>query len=605
MSARRLAPRHLPCRTATLITTALSAALLCACQPERRADELVVLLDAPPRTVDPRLAVDSPSARLSRLIFEGLTEVDDRGEVTLVLAESVTADADRDALGRPLSYRVRLRPGLRFHDGRPLTGRDVAYTYASVMDPAFGTPISGAFRRRFARVVVDANDPLVVHFQLRRPLATFMTDIVLGIAPADLGQAPQQRFVGLPVGSGPWRLVAPWDPLRVRIERFDGHRNYRPPAPGEPRRLLIRAISDEGARVLSVLGGGADVAMGGLSPAVLNAAGDNTRAHVVSSPGIAWAYAGFNLRHPKLADLRVRQALAMALDRQHIVDSLLAGRARLSSGMFPPEHWAHAELPPIPFDPAAAERLLDDAGLPRDPATGVRLRLELKVSTSRLRRAVARAVAHALAKVGVDVAVRAFELGTFLDDVRAGRFELFLLLLPEPLEPDFLAWMFHSQNAPGKVGDPQAASPYARLERRALPPGLFSAAVINDPECGPWSHRAAAEGLGAFVLAALGLDAGFGSANRTAYHDPLVDCLLELGRSRLDRPGRVAAYRRAQIIVRRDLPVIPLWFEDQSALVRTGIHLPDLAADGRYHVLARARRLIAAPPGTGSSRKPP
>ena len=589
-----------PGRTTACWSAALALALSVplACQPDRPADELVVLIDAPPRTVDPRLAVDSPSARLSRLVFEGLTEVDDHGEAALVLAESITAGVASDEEGRPLSYRVRLRPGLRFHDGRPLTGRDVATTYAAVMDPAFGTPITGAFRRRFRAVEVDPDDPLLVHFRLHRPLATFRTDIVLGIAPADLADAPEQRFVGLPVGSGRWRLVGPWDPLAVRLQRFTDHRDHVPAAAGQPRRLLIRAIADEGARVLSVLGRGADVAMGGLSPAVLGAAGDNRRGHVVSSPGIAWAYAGFNLRHPKLADLRVRQALAMALDRQHIIDTLLAGRARLSSGMFPPEHWAHAKLPPIPYDPEAARRLLDRAGLRPDPKTGIRLRLELKVSTSRLRRAVARAVAHALAKVGVEINVRAFELGTFLDDVRAGRFELFLLLLPEPLEPDFLAWMFHSQNASIKVPDPDAASPYARLERRALPPGLFSAAVTNDPDCGPWSRRAARASLSAFVLATLGLDAGFGSANRTAYHEPLVDCLLELGRTRLDRAGRVAAYGRAQELIRRDLPVIPLWFEDQSALVRSGLQLPDLAADGRYHVLARAR--IVDPPPSGA-----
>ncbi len=582
-------PTHALARAGSLFCVLI----VCGCQPERPPEELVVLVDTPPRTVDPRLAVDSPSARLSRLVFDGLTEVNDRGEPTLVLAAAIEPGASRDADGRPLSYRVRLRPGVRFHDGTPLTGRDVAYTYTSVMDPAFGTPIAGAFRRRFQAVVVDRQDPLVVHFHLRRPLATFRTDIVLGIAPARLAKQPDQRFVGLPVGSGPWRLVGPWNPLAVRLQRHRGWRDDPLPGPGEPHRLLLRAIPDEGARVLSVLGDGADVAMGGLSPAVIGAAGDHARGHVLSSPGIAWAYAGYNLRHAALADLRVRKALAMALDRQHIVDSLLAGRARLSQGMFPPEHWAHTPLPPIPYDPAAAERLLDEAGLTRDPETGMRLRLELKVSTSRLRRAVARAVAHALAKVGVDVAVRSFELGTFLDDVRAGRFELFLLLLPEPLEPDFLAWMFHSQNAPDKAPDLQAKSPYARLERRAMPPGLWGAKVQSDPECAAWSRGAADNAMRAFVLAPLGLDPGFGSANRTSYHDPLVDCLLELGRTYLRRDRRAAAYARAQKIIRGDLPVIPLWFEDQTALVRNGVQVPDLAADGRYHVLARARVLQA------------
>lgn len=594
-SAHRTAGRH---GLAWGLLAAVALTLL-GCRPQRAPDELVVVLDAPPRSLDPRLATDSPSARLSRLIFEGLTEVNDRGTPSMVLARRIEAGPRTDPQGRPLHYRVYVRSGVRFHDGRPLTGRDVAFTYESTMDPSFGAVISGAFRRRFSRVYVDPDDEMLVHFELRRPLATFLTDIVLGIAPAHLAQRADRRFAGLPQGTGPWRLVGPYDPLAVRLERNEGHRDLEPLQPGQPRRLLLRAIADEGARVLSVLGGGADVAMGGLSPAVLESAGRSPRARVISSPGVAWAYAGFNLRHPQLADLRVRRALAMALDRQGIIDTLLGGRARLSETMLVPEHWAHQTLPPLTYDPKAAEALLDEAGLPRDPVTGRRLKLTLKVSTSRLRRAVARSVAHSLAAVGVDVEVRAFELGTFLDDVRHGRFELFLLLLPEPLEPDFLAWMFHSQNAPDKVPDPSAASPYARVERRAFPPGLFSTQVSHDADCRDWSRRAAADAMRAFALAPLGLGERFGTANRTFYHHPIVDCLLEEGRAHLDRPERAALYRRVQRILHNELPVIPLWFEDQTALVRAGVSLPDLAADGRYHVFARAR-LGAAAPATGA-----
>ncbi|GEM_PF-550859 len=558
------------------------------CRPDRPSDQLVAVVDASVRSLDPRLAVDNASARLSRLIFEGLTEIDEAGLPRLVLAERIDPGPDKDAAGRPLSYRALIRKDATFHDGTPLTGADVAYTYQSVMDPAFGTVISGAFRRRFKAVVVDPADPYVVHFLLRRPLATFLTDVVLGIAPRRLKNAPKQRFEGLPVGSGPWRLVAPFRKDRVVIARYEKHRRFQPLQPGQPRSLVFRAIADEGARALSVLGGGGDVAMGGLSPAVLDSATTGGRASIARANGIAWAYMGLNLRHDKLHDHRVRRAIAMALDRDHIVATLFGGRARVAEGMMAPEHWAYEPLPTTVHDIAKANALLDDAGLKRGP-DGVRLKLGLKVSTNRLRRAVGRAVARALGKVGIDVVVRSFEIGTFLADVRAGRFDLFLLLLPEPLEPDFLAWMFHSQNAAIKTADPNAASPYARIERRALPPGIFRSAVATDPDCSTWSRDASLAAMRAFALAPLGLAERHGSANRTSYHQPVVDCLLERGRSVLDRKERHRLYARAQHLIAADVPVVPLWFEDQTALVRAGVTLPKMTMDGRYHVLGDAR----------------
>ena len=566
--------------------------VLCAssCRPDRPTDQLVVATDTPVRSLDPRLATDNASAKVSRLVFEGLTEVDEQGAPRLVLAAAITpTDVDRET-GEPLAYAVTIRDDAVFHDGTPLTGRDVAYTYQSVMDPAFGAIIRGAFRRRFSSVQVDPRDPQVVHFRLRRPLATFLTDIVLGIAPAWLKDRPKQRFDGLMIGSGPWRIAKTSRKDRVVLRRVEGHRGFRGEGSG-PRELVFAAVLDEGARALSVLGGGAELAMGGLSPAVLDSAASTGRATVKAGPGIAWAYLGLNLRHRHLADRRVRKAIALALDRQGIIDGLLGGRARRAEGMMAPEHWAYVPLPPTPHDPEKARRLLDAAELregrqkPGDP----RFSLELKVSTNRLRRSIGQAVKRDLGKVGIDVVVRSFEIGTFLADVRAGRFDAFMLLLPEPLEPDFLAWMFHSQNAPDKRPDPASRSPWAKLDRRGLLPGLFSAEVEADEDCGPWSRRATRAGLEAFALAPLGLAESFGSANRTGYHQPIVSCLLELGRSTSDRAERKRLYGRAQRIIAADVPVVPLWWEDQTALVRQGVTLPELAMDGRFSGLYRAR----------------
>lgn len=550
-----------------------SALLLGACRPERDPRELVVAVDAPVKDLDPRLATDGPSARLSRMVFRGLTQVDPHGNPALDLAARLTEDGD------PLTIVADLQPGLRWHDGAPLTARDVEFTYQSVLDPRFATPIGGEFRRRFAAVRADPLNPLRVRFALRRPLATLWSDLVLGIAPAHLLEhTADRRFAGPVVGSGPWTVLGEASGDRVTLQRVAPTPNNR------ADRLTFRAISDEGARSLSVLGGGADVAWSGLSPAILQGAAKTGRAKLHAAPGIAWVYLGLNLRQSPLHRQQVRQALALALERNSVIDTLLGGLAAPASGMFAPGHWAHTALPEWNHDPAAAERLLDQAGLPRQ-ANGWRFALEIKVSTSRLRRSVGRALAEQLRQVGIDASVRPFELATFLADVRAGRFEAFLLQLPEPFEPDQLAWMLHSQNAAVRQADPLSPSPYAQLQRDGLADPAWDTALDGDARCGEWRRANWRERARTLVLAPLGLEQARGLANRTSYADPWLDCWVDLGREALDRARRAELYALAQRKAAEDLPVIPLWWEHQAVLAAPHLRLPPLPADGRYSVL--------------------
>ena len=568
---------RMPCQA---VLTRLSVALLvvlCACRPARVPGELVVVVDAPVKDMDPRLATDGPSARLSRMVFQGLTQVDPHGNPSLDLAAQLTEDGD------PLVIKAVLRPDGRWHDGRPVTASDVAFTYQTVLDPRFATPIGGEFRRRFSHVQADLRDPLVVRLYLRRPLATLWSDLVLGIAPAHLLQHhPDRRFSGPPIGSGPWQVDGPATGDAVALRRVG------PTPQNHAHRLVFRAIADEGARSLSVLGGGADLAWSGLSPAILRGAAQTGRATLHATPGVAWVYLGLNLRQPPLDQPQVRQALAHGLDRQSLIDTLLGGLATHADGLFAPGHWARTALPRYPYDPLAAERLLDQAGLPRR-SDGWRFSLEIKVSTSRLRRSIGRALAEQLRQIGIDASVRPFELATFLGDVRAGRFQAFLLQLPEPFEPDQLAWMLHSRNAAVRSVDVDSSSVYARLPRDGLPDPRWDSPLDGDPQCGAWRRRDWRERLEALVLAPLGLEQARGLANRTSYADPWLDCWVDLGRETTDRAKRFSLYALAQQRAARDVPVVPLWWEHQAVLAAPHLQMPALPADGRYSVLSEVR----------------
>ena len=276
----------------------------------------------------------------------------------------------------------------------------------------------------------------------------------------------------------------------------------------------------------------------------------------------------------------------MALDRQGILTHMYEGRARPAAGILPALHWAfHGDLLPLPFDRGEAEALLDRAGVPRDPETGVRLHLTLKVTTDRFRTAVGRVLADQLAAVGVQVETVPTELATLLADVRRGNFDLYVLQVPEVIDPDILRWLFQSQGTPvpgGGIGDTE----YGRMDRRFLPPGYREVggpfAAICRERWIPWVEARAEE--------LRRIDAGggvlpFTTGNRSFFADPEVDCLLELGRRATDRTVRAGYYRRVQEILAAEVPILSLWHEDNVAVMSRRLEGYEVLPINRYRPL--------------------
>ena len=151
---------------------------------------------------------------------------------------------------------------------------------------------------------------------------------------------------------------------------------------------------------------------------------------VTRGPSNTVQYLGMNLEHPALTDVRVRRALAHAIDRESIVRHLLEGQAKLADGLLPPHHWAHAaRMRSYRFDPPRARRLLDEAGLTDPDGTGPapRLVLSYKTTTNELARRTAEAIAQQLAAVGIRLDIMSYQSGTFFADIRRGSFHLYSL----------------------------------------------------------------------------------------------------------------------------------------------------------------------------------
>ncbi len=419
-----------------LIGLSVAILLLPGCNaPPRQVGTLAVALEAMPTQLDPRLATDAHSSRIASLLFASLLRRDAGGRAVAWLASSWQADDQ-------LTWRFSLRSDFVFHDRRPVTADDVVASYRALMDPVLGSP-----RKAMLASVqsIEKTGPYEVVFKLSQPDAAFLEAASFAVLPSDLAAERHLSSEQL-IGAGPYRLLEVRHGDRVLLEAHGDYADGYPPI----ERIEFRVIPDETMRALELQHGSVDLVQNALDPDTVSWLKKNAgHLEIRRSPSNSFQYLGLNLDHPALADKRVRRALAMAIDRQAIVDYLLAGRARVASGLLPPQHWAHHDGgPAIVYAPDQAGRLLDRAGYPRRGPDGTRLTLDYKTTTQQLRRRLAEAIAAQLSALGVKLKLSSWEWGTFYSDIKKGNFDSYSLAWVGILDPDILRNVFHSGMTP-------------------------------------------------------------------------------------------------------------------------------------------------------------
>jgi peptide/nickel transport system substrate-binding protein len=416
----------------------LNSAVLAACSlsPPSDPDIITIAVRSGPTTLDPRQGNDEGSQRVSQLIFNSLMEWGDDLRVHPALAERLE-NPD------PLTYVAHLRRGIRFHDGRELTARDVVYTFAAFLDPAFVSPFKGAYKLlRGVRAVDDDT----VRFTLTEPFAAFPIQLVLPpVVP--YGAGDQMRT--LPIGTGPYRFVRRDADDTVVLAAFEGFWRGRPANAG----IVVKVIPDDTMRGLELRNGATDMVINDLPPDIVHQLSKDEALRIEPSPGLDFSYIGFNLRDPVLADRRVRHAIGSAIDRDAIITHLRRGLARPASGLVPDLAWAfEPDVHRFTHDPALAARLLDEAGYwdPDGDGPLPRLRLSLKISSNEETRLQSTIVQENLRRVGIELDLRSYEFATFYSDVLNGSFQLFSLTWTggSLVDPDILRRVFHSDQTP-------------------------------------------------------------------------------------------------------------------------------------------------------------
>jgi peptide/nickel transport system substrate-binding protein len=489
---------------------------------------IVVATANAPSNFDPRVGSDEASQKIHQLLYNHLVRIDDQLQVVPELAETLTNP-------EPTRYVATLRKGVRFHDGRELTARDVAFTFSSFLDPNFTSPRKGAYRLLAA---VRAVDDYTVEFTLKEPFGSFPINLVMGIVPDGAPVSIAQR----PVGTGPYKFVSYAPDDRTVL---DANRDYWDGTPANDG-VVLKVVPDETMRGLELRKGSADMVVNDLAPDVIHTLLQERRVAIKTAPGVDYAYIGFNLRDPVLQDVRVRQAIGFAVDREAIVQYLRRGMATVASGVIPPLSWSFApDTFLFTYDPARARQLLDEAGY-RDPdgdGPQPRLRLTVKTSTSEVYRVQAAVIQRDLANVGIDLEIRSMELATLFGDIISGNVQLYTLQWVGVTDPDMLRRVFHS--------------------REVSPAGV----------------------------------------NRGHYKNAQVDALLDRATQSTSHEERKHLYAEVQRIVAKDAPYIGLWYKTNVVVHQPSLEGVTLSPIADYTFLRHVHRSPTAA-GSGPSASP-
>ena len=418
-----------------VLVLVLAAMLSAACSQGRGyPPEVIVVATAnAPSNFDPRVGTDEASQKIHQLLYNHLVRIDDKLRIVPELAESLTNP-------EPTRYVATLRKGVRFHDGRALTARDVAFTFNSLIDPKFTSARKGAYRLVAS---VRAVDDYTVEFVLKEPFGSFPINLVMGIVPVGTGPEAARR----PIGSGPYQIGEFVADDHVTLNAFTGYFD----GPPKNSTLIFRVVPDDTMRGLELRNGAVDIVVNDLTPDIVDTLRKEKDLGVTTAPGTDYAYLGFNMRDPLLKNVKLRQAIGYAVDRPGIVNYLRRGLAQPAVGVIPPMSWAFAsDAFQFTHDAAKAKSLLDEAGFPDPDGDGPqpRLRLSLKTSTAEAYRLQAAVIQQSLAEVGIAIDVRSYEFATLFADVLKGNVQLYTLQWVGVTDPDMLRRVFHSTQTP-------------------------------------------------------------------------------------------------------------------------------------------------------------
>ena len=525
------APTAAPEPTATPGPTAAQAAASTA-EEESTSEERgslsttkFVQLFVDPPTLDPHLTTDATSARIIVEVFGGLVTIDPNLDIVPDLAESWDISED----GRV--YTFHLRPDAVFHDGKPVTAHDVIWSLERVTNPLTESPVVDQYLGDIVgvdeKVAGDAPtisgvrfiDEHTVEITIDQSKSYFLAKLTYPtgfVLDKENVEANPRNWFREPNGTGPFRLTEYRVGETLKLGRNE---NYHL---GAPMLEEVEFILSGGTQLLMYENDEIHIAGVGLADLDrLNDPDNDLYPELRTAPAsFSVNYIGLNVNEPPLDDVKVRQALNYAIDKQEIASIVLGDLVKPADGILPPNFPGYAEsVSGYQFDPVRAKQLLEESKYGDDLANippitittpgsfGANVSLDMEVVLQMWER-----------NLGITAEFQQTEFATFLKDLHKGRFQMFDIgwIADYPDPENFLDILFHSES----------------------------------------------------------------TNNHTHYSNPEVDALLMKARVETDETARYALYNQAEQMILDDAPWVPLWFDGESKLlIKPNVqdfHLPPL-----------------------------
>lgn len=385
--------------------------------------------------------------------------------------------SDRARLGRELLpvtehnpvILFHLRPGVPFHDGHLLDAHDVLFTYEAIMNPDNLSPRTADYEpvKR-----VEVVDPLTVRVVYKRLYSPALTTWAMGVLPEHLlneealrqealrlGKDPasftmrQSRFNRNPVGCGPFRFKEWQSDQHILLERFEHYWE----GPPNYERYVYRIIPDLLTQEMEFYAGTLDSY--GVQPHQVDRLKDDPRFQSFSGLSFGYTYIGYNMRREPFDDPRVRRALGMAIDVGKVIRYVLHGQAERITGPFAKQtDFYNHDIPPLPYDPEGAARLLQEAGWQRNEdgwleKDGRPFQFTLITNSGNdLRKAILAVAQDAWRGLGIDVRTDLLEWSVFIQErVDRADFDALVLGWSMGIEPDLFQIWHSSQTGPNQL----------------------------------------------------------------------------------------------------------------------------------------------------------
>ncbi|HHV79392.1 MAG TPA: glutathione ABC transporter substrate-binding protein [Firmicutes bacterium] len=481
-----------------LVCAVLFAGTLGGCSPATtKGPELVVATGTDASTFDPHFTTDSATEVLNKNLYNNLVKF--TADMQIVPDLATKWDLAQDGV----TWTFELRRGVKFHDGTAFNAQAVKACFERLLDKNTGSP-----RRSVLEMIKEIQpvDEYKVKIVTAYPCGSFLQQLAHPVA-AIISPAAIKKYgkdlARNPVGTGPFKL-AEW----VSGEKIVMDRNpdYFEGAP-QVQRVVFRIVPEDATRAMLIESGQVDVALR-LPVTELQRLRTNKDLNLIETPTLMTMYVALNNQRGALRDVRVRQAINYAVDKDVLLKDILGGLGTVADAPISSATWGYAKIGAYPCDRAKAKDLLAGAGY----GNGVELELWTPVGRYLMDRQVAENLQAQLAEVGIKVKIRQWEFQSLMAEVKKGQFDMVLL-----------GWS-------PSTGDADQ--------------GLFP--VFHSTQWPPGSNRA-------------------------HYKNPQVDSLLEKAKQEVNPETRKSMYAQAEKLIMDEAAWLFLYYPKQVVVTRANV----------------------------------